>query len=134
MKQNNKVNYFIRGLDPEIARRVKVRKPETLTYAINKAEVENSVVSTVETKRKAKEEDENRALINLLRKINTNEKNISSLLEKQKGSLNFLGISTGNRWNNRQTNLYNNIIIFKKTLITLIFLYSVKIWKSLKKC
>ena len=86
------VNYFIRGLDPEVGRRLRIRKHETLAYAINKAEViveelrtkttEKSVVNAVETQRETKEEDDYKALINLLKKLNTNERNISSLYFK----------------------------------------------------
>ena len=40
------VNYFIRGLNPEVSRRLRIRKPETLAYAMNKAEIISEELKT----------------------------------------------------------------------------------------
>ena len=101
------VNYFIRGLDPEVGRRLRIRKPETLAYAMNKAEIiseelktkttEKTTINAIENENKGKE------IVNLLGKINEKEKNISSLLEKQKQYLNTIDDWRSQRSNVRKT-------------------------------
>ena len=101
------VNYFIRGLDPEVGRRLRIRKPETLAYAMNKAEIISEELKTKTTEKTTinaiENENNGKEIVNLLGKINEKEKNISSLLEKQKQNLNTIDDWRSQRSNVRKT-------------------------------